>query len=193
MLSNLGFARINSHWLMFLRILVVTFFVLRFVSGVFAEETAAPFKLSIVPSSSSTVGRTITQADAQPDAFHVVLTNTSDRDQPVWLTKYSWGYWTISFELTMPDGKRHFVGKTKEVGFSKNFPGTFLVPAGEPYVYTIRLDKDWVNRPRLSESSSIPVSLKAIYEVRETPESTQHKVWTGRIESRSYDFTLRHW
>jgi hypothetical protein len=178
---------------MALRIIAFNLCSLLGMSFAVAQEAPAPFKLSIVPSRSYTEERTITQAENKPDAFHVVLTNTSDQAQPVWLPWYSWGYWTISFELTMPDGARHLVRKTDDVGFSKNIPGTFLVPVGEPYVYTIRFDKDWVDRPKVSGTSDIPISLKAIYEVRETPESTRLKVWTGQIESRSYDFTLRHW
>lgn len=178
---------------MSLRILVISFCFLLLMPFAFAQEAAAPFKLSIVPSRSSIGERTITLAEDKPDTFHVILMNTSARDQPVWLPWYSWGYWTISFELTMPDGTRHLIRKTQEVGFSKNFPGTFLIPAGESYVYPIRLDKEWVNRPKVSAYGEIPISLKAIYEVRETPESTKLKVWTGRIESRSYNFTLRHW
>jgi hypothetical protein len=173
--------------------LVIGLWFLVLTCFVHAGETPAPFKLSIVPSRSTDSARTIALADHQPDVFYVVLTNTSSTAQAVWLPWYSWGYWTISFELTMPDGTRHLIRKTKEADFTRNFPATFLVPVGEPQVYAIRLDKEWVNRPRFSDASSTPISLKAIYEVLETPESTTHKVWTGRIESRVYEFTLNHW
>jgi hypothetical protein len=32
-----------------------------------------------------------------------------------------------------------------------------------------------------------------IYQVSPTPEAAQQKVWTGRLESRSYNLTLRPW
>jgi hypothetical protein len=162
-------------------------------SSIHAEELPVPFKLSIVPIRSAASERAIALTDHQPDTFYVVLTNTSGETQPVWLPWYSWGYWTISFELTLPDGTRHLLRKTNDVDFTKNGPGTFLVPAGEAYVYAIRLDKEWVNRPKFSEASSTPISINAIYEVIETPESKEYKVWPGRIESRVYEFMLNHW
>ncbi|MDQ6651339.1 MAG: hypothetical protein M3Y84_01195, partial [Acidobacteriota bacterium] len=57
----------------------------------------------------------------------------------------------------------------------------------------IRLDKDWDTGSNLSKLAETTVTVKAIYEVSTTPESQQYKVWTGRVESGSYRFTLRHW
>lgn len=74
-----------------------------------------------------------------------------------------------------------------------NIPSTFLVPPGEHQVYAIRLDKWWEARPALSKRDETPIALKAIYEVKPTPEATQYKVWTGRIESRVYKLNLRQW
>jgi len=73
-----------------------------------------------------------------------------------------------------------------------NFPGTFLVPPGEHRVYAIRLDHEWETKPALGGDPETPITLKAIYEVTVTPEATEHKVWTGRVESKPYNFTLRY-
>jgi hypothetical protein len=43
------------------------------------------------------------------------------------------------------------------------------------------------------KSDEMAIKLKAIYEVSATPEATQYKVWTGRLESHIYSFTLRQW
>ena len=45
----------------------------------------------------------------------------------------------------------------------------------------------------LRRAEEMPVKLKAVYEVSPTAASAQHKVWTGRVESKTYDFTLRQW
>jgi hypothetical protein len=110
----------------------------------------------------------------------------------VWATRNSWGYQAISFELTTADGHRLLLTK-REQDFDTNFPSTFVVQPGEHQVFPIRLDKEWEARPAVPKASEMPITLKAIYEVTATPEAPQHKVWTGRIESHTYNLTLRQW
>jgi hypothetical protein len=74
-----------------------------------------------------------------------------------------------------------------------NFPSTFVVQPGEHQVYAIQLDRGWEAQPAIAKTDETTIKLKAIYEVQPTPESGQYKVWTGRIESHTYDFTLRQW
>src|SRR5207245_11798005 len=112
--------------------------------------------------------------------------------QPVWESWNSWGYQNISFELTTGGGRKFIVSKQQQ-GFTRNFPSTFLIQPGEHQVYAIHLDKRWETRPMLPKPDEMPITLKAIYEVPRTSEATQYKVWTGRIESRTYKLTLRQW
>ncbi len=121
-----------------------------------------------------------------------MLTNASKDAQPVFEYWNSWGYQNVSFEFTMPDGKKLVVSKRPQ-DFTRNFPSTFLIPVGEHRVYAIRLDKQWETRPELAADAETQITLKAIYQVTATPESSEHKVWSGRIESKPYNFTLRHW
>jgi hypothetical protein len=131
-------------------------------------------------------------AKNKPNEFYVVLTNVSGEPQAVWETWNSWGYQVISFEITMADGKM-FVLSKKQEDFTRNFPSTYLVKPGENQVFAIRLDEWWVTHPALPKSDEMPITLKAVYEVTPTPEATEYKVWTGRIESHSYSFSLRQW
>lgn len=85
-----------------------------------------------------------------------------------------------------------FTITVREHGFRANAPTTFVVPPGEHMVYPIKLDETWVSVPELP-TADVQISLKAIYEIKPTPEGTKAKVWSGRAESKSYDFTLRHW
>lgn len=154
-----------------------------------AQKT--PFTLSIAPTSSTTDSRVITIASQKPHEFHVVLTNVSKEPQPVWETWNSWGSRTISFEFTLPDRRRVVVSRGPE-GFTMNFPSTFLIPPGEHKVYPILLDK-WWDTGGIPKSNEMVVSLKAVYEVPVTPEAATYHVWTGRVESGNYQFTLRQW
>jgi hypothetical protein len=152
-----------------------------------AEEK--PFTLAVVPSRSQEREQSISKADDKPDRFYVVLTNTSNTAQPIWETWNSWGYQTISFEITTKDGVKHLVS-VREHAFRKNFPSVVLIPAGERKVFPITLDRQWESQPKIPKADPAPITLKAIYEVPNEKEAPQFKVWTGRIESKEYQFTL---
>ncbi len=156
------------------------------------DAPKAPFSLVVVPTTSTGEGGTITMAHRMPRDFYVVLTNDSQETQAVWESWNSWGYQAISFELTTTEGKKFVVSRRQE-DFTRNFPSTFLVKPGEHQVLAIRLDERWQTHPTLPKRDEMPVTLKAVYEVPPTAEATKYKVWTGRIESRIYNLTLRQW
>jgi hypothetical protein len=151
------------------------------------ETSSSPFSVSIVPGIDG-----ITMAKNKPREFYVVLTNVSGLPQAVWEFWNSWGYQAISFELTTTDGHKFVVSKRPGI-FTVNFPSTFLVKPGEHQVYPIQLDEWWETHPSLPKTDEMPITLKAVYEVSTTPEASQYKVWTGRFESHTYNFSLRQW
>jgi len=69
-----------------------------------------------------------------------------------------------------------------------------LVP-GEQMVFPIKLNDDWSAIPPLpiADEEPIPVRLRVIYEVGPTQESSAQHVWLGRVESRIYNLSFRHW
>ncbi|HEV3219751.1 MAG TPA: hypothetical protein VGZ48_08265 [Candidatus Acidoferrales bacterium] len=156
------------------------------------DAPKSPFSISIVPTRSDGNVGEITLANKMSRDFYVVLTNKSQNTQSVWEVSNSWGYQAISFELTSSEGKTYVVSKKLE-DFTMNAPSTFLVEAGEHQVFAIRLDKDWETRPVLPKRDEMPITLKAVYEATQSPEASQYKVWTGRVESHSYNITLRQW
>jgi hypothetical protein len=170
--------------------IIVTIAFLCLCATARSEDRDAPFTLAVVPSRSSGTERSITTAAKQPETFHVVLTNVSDHAQPVWQTWCSWGFWTVSFDITLPDGKKLRISRNQNEAFTKNSPATFLIRPGQQQVYPIQLDSSWENRPQFAKAGTSGITLKAIYEVRATPEASQQNVWLGRIESPSYDFVL---
>jgi hypothetical protein len=88
------------------------------------------------------------------------------------------------------DGKKFLVSKRQQA-FTANFPSTLLIEPGEHQVYAISLDQWWETHPVLHKTDEMPITLKAVYEASATPEAAQYKVWTGRVESRAYNFKLR--
>jgi hypothetical protein len=96
------------------------------------------------------------------------------------------------FDFATKDGKKYAVTKRDEE-FTRNFSSTFLVPPGEHQVFAVHLDEPWVTHPPFPKADEMPITVKAIYEVPPTPEASQHKVWTGRVEPHTYDLTLRQW
>jgi hypothetical protein len=180
-------------------------FVLVFITACNTQKEAAstkaepsvqkfPLSLSVVPETSrgERFGSTIDMAHDKPGEFYVVLTNVSAEPQAVWEYWNSWGFQTVSFELTTAGGKKFLVSRRPEI-FTVNFPSTFLIEPGEHQVYAIRLDGRWDPHPSLPKTDETAITLKAIYEVPPTPEAAQYKVWTGRLESRTYNFKLRQW
>jgi len=160
-------------------------------SAVGVQQT--PFSLAVVPTSSSGGVGGIAMAERKPDEFYVVLTNISQQSQAVFEQWNSWGYFTVSFEFTTDEGSKSTVFRKRTVVFTKNNPSTFVVAPREHLVFPIRLDKWWEAQPTLRKADEMPVKVKAIYEVSATPESAKEGVWTGRVESKTYDFRLRQW
>ena len=152
----------------------------------------APFSLTVVPSMSFGDGGIISMSQDKPQDFYVVLTNISGESQVVWELWNSWGYQTISFELTTANGKKFVLSRRAEE-FTRNYPSTFAVHPGEHQVYAVHLDKWWVSNPAFPKADEMPITLKAVYQVSPTREASEHKTWTGRVASHTYRFTLRQW
>ena len=176
----------------------IMFLILLFSLGSLAcgadKDIAIPFTLTVVPSLSSPQGQSITIADDKASEFYVVLTNASTETQRVFEYWNSWGSGAVSFEFTVSGGKKVVISKRIEV-WTVNKPSAFIIPVGEHQVYVIRLDKRWETRPKLTADADArtQIKFKAIYQVTDTPEATKQRVWTGRIESKTYDFSLSDW
>ena len=155
---------------------------------------ASPFLLAIVADRAGITMAHSTRHDSElPNRdFYVLLSNVSKQPQTVWEDWNSWGYYAISFELTTNDGKKYVLSK-RQADFTRNFPSTVIIEPAEHVVYPIHLDEWWETRPLLPKTAELPITLRAIYEISPTLESGQYRVWTGRVESHPYNFTLRQW
>src|SRR5437868_12140640 len=88
--------------------------ILIVTTAAWSQEQEAPFRLSVVPSSShpkygTSISRDLLVHDESfpvPE-FYLVLTNISHKPQPVFEFSNSWGAASISMEITTADGKKH--------------------------------------------------------------------------------------
>jgi len=163
-----------------------------------AVSSKPPFSVAIVPDASNEHGQWISMWKTSPVApFYVVLTNITNEPQKVFEAWNDWGYKAISFELLTANGQRVVVSR-KDKDFDKNYPSTFIVPAGGHYVYTIQLSNEyWAVTPdlRFANAEPVLVHLKAIYQLtptREGREAARNNVWIGHVESKSYEYRLVH-
>jgi hypothetical protein len=181
--------------------------VLLLAAAAWSQEQRAPFTLTIVPSSSDfkrgmSVELThkfhyLGEAPTVQEIY-LILTNVSNKPQPVFELGNSWGSYAISLEITAADGKKS-VAAYRGI-FTKNYPSTFLIPPGEHEVYPIRLDGWWAPKPEMTKQESMPATLKAIYNIQpptademagtEESDKAIRSVWVGRIESKEYKVTL---
>lgn len=160
------------------------------ISASAAEEK--PFQLSIVPESRNEVYSSISLAKDSKREFFIVLTNTTDKAQPVFESWNSWGYQAISFELILPSGERSKVS-VKPQYFTKNYSSVFVIPPKGHQVFPIRLNDNWEGTPDFGKSGRTRIQLAAIYEIFATKESIELNVWTGRIVSEMIDVEVLHW
>jgi hypothetical protein len=115
--------------------------------------------------------------------FHVLWKNTSDRPVRIWAESSSWGYESLSFEITDATGKRLRAGKRK-TGFTGNKPAYVTIAPGQTMVKRVFFGdtKAWEGFP-VEKDQPFSVHVHAVFQVAASPEAAQSGVWTGRIES----------
>lgn len=122
--------------------------------------------------------------------FHVVVRNISTHNVNLWREWCSWGYFSLSFEVTDENGKNWIV-KKKDRGWDKNYPDSCTVDPNGDLVIDVTLNPDtWENPPRPEAGKSLTVTLRAVFQVRETEESKKHEVWTGKVVSEAKQYTF---
>lgn len=154
--------------------------------------TAPPFELSIIPENRSENLSGISWANDCKSGFFVILSNLTDKAQPIFETWNSWGYQSISFEMTLPSGDTSTV-TVKQQFFTRNFSSTFVIPPGGHQVFPITLNEVWEGNPAFGGKGRTRVNLKAVYEIDVSPESKEQGIWTGRVESEPIEVEVHHW
>jgi hypothetical protein len=150
-----------------------------------------PFSLTIVPESRSSDSAGISSGKDSTRTFFVILKNNTAKPQAVFEQWNSWGYKTISFQMTLPEGRKVNV-TMHEQAFTRNFPSTYVIPAKGYQVFPIVFNQEWA-LPTFEKAGLTKIKLKAIYSVDSTDESTVQKVWVGEVESEAITVGLKHW
>jgi hypothetical protein len=168
-----------KHW-------AATFLLLSATEQAYSSEALS---VAIVPAQSTASGQIIATALNRPRPFYVVVSNSSKSPTSIWEYWNSWGYQSISFEVTLPDGKSLLLSRREEI-FTRNFPSSFLVAPGEAQVFPIELDSHWENQKALFGNCDKQVKLRATFHIEPSNDATTHQVWSGSAQSKLYDFRL---
>jgi len=170
-------------------LLLVVAYLGGWVSAYAADK---PFNVLIIPEKRSERDSYISWGSGSVPAFFVLLTNLTDKPQPVFERWNSWGYQTIAFEMILSDGQKANLA-VKERVFTKNAPSVYVIPPHGHQVFPITLGDEWLGKPNLGPAGTTKVMLKAVYEIVPTKESREQGAWTGRIESTPAEVYVRHW
>lgn len=174
-------------------LLFITLTLLASAARVAAES---PLQISIEPAAEHKKA-ILTWTHKHEPPFNLVFTNTSKKPQPVFRRSNSWGSYNVSFEITLPGHKPVTVTK-KAQSFTRNVPGHHTILPGEKLKVPFTLDDTWKGRPSFKAvpkgktGQTKGVKIKAIYSVKETPESKKFGVWTGKAESPLIEVTFIH-
>jgi hypothetical protein len=153
-----------------------------------AQERVAPgLSVSIAPSGTGRV-----EYRQPKDHFHVILSNTSSKAQRVFQDSNSWGYYSLSFELEDPGGKK-WVAKKKRTAFSRNVPSWLEIPPGENLVIDVYWGDEsaWEGFPPFETEKNLKV--RAVFEIKPDAETKQFQVWTGRMTSPTQKVVFSKW
>jgi hypothetical protein len=126
--------------------------------------------------------------------FHVVITNNSKQPQNLLQARSSWGWPTMSFELTDEEGNKYLIHRIP-ADWPDNAAVYWILKPGEHYVRDIcfaqiyQEKNSWTGFPeQLTTGGNEKFKLKAIFEVAIDeglgPSFNPVPLWHGRIESQ---------
>jgi len=139
-----------------------------------ANADAAPFTLSFAEKA----------VYSGPNAhFHVNWKNTSDRPVRIWAASSSWGYKSLSFEMTDAKGK-HWRALKRKTALTRDVPVYVTIAPGQTLVKRVFFGDTsvWEGFP-IEKDQPFSVRMHAVFQIAASPEAAQAGVWIGRIES----------
>jgi hypothetical protein len=154
------------------------------------EQTRPEVSVHIVPSSSDASGRWLDLASDGSKHFYVVVTNWSKDPIRIWKDWCSWGYGNLSFEARDSGGSVTVISK-RPGEWDKNFPCPVEIEPGGSWVIPVALEPIlWQHSPVSGNSGKTTMRLRAVYEIRETKDSKEMRVWTGKVSSPEGEYKL---
>ena len=156
-----------------------------------SESTlTAPLTATLkVTGTAAVPGVDIVIGDPSPQ-LTVVIRNTSSASVRLWKDSCSFGYRTLSFEITDRDGKR-FVATRVERTWEKDFPAWDTLAPGASMTTDVSVTaKDWQGLPHLQPGERRAVRMHAVYRSAPGYEAQLNSVWVGSVASEDIDVTL---
>jgi hypothetical protein len=152
--------------------------------------TTAPLTVTLkVTGAAAVPGVDIVIGDPAPQ-MTVVIRNTSSASVRLWKDSCSFGYRTLSFEITDSAGK-HFVATRVERTWEKDFPAWDTLAPGASMTTDVSVTaKDWQGLPHLKPGERRPVRMHAVYHSAQGYEAQLNSVWVGSVASEDIDVTL---
>ncbi len=119
-----------------------------------------------------------------PPSGEVVLSNEGADAIRIWREGNGWGDVALSFVLSRADREATITRRPQT--YTRNVPAPVQLPAGGSRRVAFDLgDGTWEPDGALAGLPDPGATLTAVYEIRLTPESDQHDVWTGRARSEA--------
>jgi hypothetical protein len=117
--------------------------------------------------------------------FYVLITNVSEKTQRIWQDWNSWGYNTLTFELTDDKGQKVTATRPPTASWTMNSPTWWVLAPGETHVFEVYFadPEQWTNFPMPPAGEPQLYTVRAVYKTSESQESKQHAVWIGDIVS----------
>ena len=121
---------------------------------------------------------------------HVLLSNVGQKPVKLWHEWSRPGHASIQFEILGPDGQKHSVKKTTH-DLLTELVGWFVLQPGDSVVWDVELTSSvWRDLSWVLDNARTEAQVRAIYHVDDDSGAKASGVWTGRAESKWYDFVL---
>lgn len=121
----------------------------------------------------------------QDDYLSVKITNTDSQFINLWEEWNYWGWGMISFILKdIQTNNEYFISRKIEREWTENFPSYINIEPGESINLKFDIkDNYWLKNEGFESLKGKKFKIKAILQVKETPEAKKYQIYTGRIES----------
>ncbi len=187
-------------------VVVTTIAVALTASFQLAEDAFAEHSLSIAISTPVRVENALDHRVLpvrEGQHFHVLITNDSDKDQKLWESWNSWGFFNLRFDILDEKGEViNSIVKTPDTVWTRNFPSYTVLKPRQHLVFDVGLShRDWViarkRRPYTpfvqteDATNKNKLNLQAVFEIPKDEETDKQFVWVGQIQTAPETYEIR--
>jgi hypothetical protein len=148
------------------------------------SAVAGDLRIAIVPASRNSFGTPL----YMNAPFALVLHNQTGAPISVWEEWCSWGWYSVSLDLTSPTGQKFKLTRGMRA-WTMNGPSPFIIPPNQFYVWGVDLcDGTWEGVPTALFAPHSEWKMKARFHIDRSSEAKSMSVWTGTIESEVLEF-----